>query len=183
MNKDILNLNDFFAVVNYPVFDESDNQWIDAYRKAHDDFYDLYEAHFTFVFPTFDIEKEMFIEEVKKQAEGMQKFDFRIRCAIRNNDRVFKYFHVLLVPDEGFSDIVRLHDKLYSGLFKPFERLDLDFIPHVGIANSKDPKECKRMVDEVNALDIDIRGTIDQLNIIQYRNKQVSTIGIIRLDG
>jgi 2'-5' RNA ligase len=178
-----LNLDEFLAVVNYPKIKASDHQWIDDFRKLNDDYYDLMDTHFTFVFPTFNVEKEKFIDEVKKQAEGIQKFNFRIKCAIRNNDRVLECFHVLLVPDQGFSEIVKLHDKLYSGLFKPYERLDLDFIPHMGIANSKDPKECKRMVDEVNAMEIDVFGTIDQLDIIEYKDKRISTIEGVKLTG
>jgi 2'-5' RNA ligase len=176
-----LNLPDFLALVNYPKISKTDFLWINNYRKQHDDFYDLIGAHFTFVFPVFDIEKDRFMNEVKKQAKGFKKIDFQIKCAVRNNDRTNDYWHVLLVPDKGFSDMVKLHGKLYSGLFRPIERLDLDFTPHVGIANSKDPKACKRMVEEVNAMNIDIRGRIDQLEIVQYRDKQISTVEIVKL--
>ena len=176
-----LNLPDFLAVVSYPDFDEMGYPWVEEYRRQHDDFYTLLAAHYSFVFPVFDMEETDFINVVKTRAKGIEKFDYQIKCAIRNNDRTSDYWHVLLVPDEGFSKVVRLHDALYAGKFRKYERLDIDFIPHVGIANSTDPEACKRMVDEVNAMDFVIRGTIDRLDVIQYQNNKISTIEVIYL--
>lgn len=178
-----LNIPDFLAVVSYPGFEEMGYSWVEEYRKQHDDFYTLLAAHFSFVFPVFDMEERDFIEEIKTRAEGCNKFDYRIKCAIRNNDRTSDYWHVLLVPDEGFSEVVKLHSALYSGRLRKYERIDLDFIPHIGIANSTDPEECRRMVDGVNAMDFDIRGTINRLDIIQQEGKKISTIEEVELRG
>jgi hypothetical protein len=49
----------------------------------------------------------------------------------------------------------------------------------MGIANSKDPKECKRMVDEVNAMEIDIQGTIKQLDIVEHLDGVISSVGTV----
>ncbi|MEJ2596165.1 MAG: 2'-5' RNA ligase family protein [bacterium] len=176
-----LNMDDFLAVVSYPDFNRTGYPWIEEYRRQHDDFHGLIAAHFSFVFPVSDMEAADFLEEIKTRTKGFKKFDYRIRCAIRNNDLTSDYWHVLLVPDEGFSEVVKLHSALYSGRLRKYERLDLDFIPHVGIANSTDPEACKRMVDEVNAMDINIRGTIDRLDIIQYKDRKISTISVLNL--
>ena len=175
--------DDFLAVVHYPGFKEAGYLWIDAYRKQHDHYYHLIDEHFSLVFPVYDMEEAEFIEEVKTCAEGFAKFDYRIKCAIRSNDLTNEYWHVLLVPDEGFSEVVKLHSALYSGRLRKYERLDLDFIPHVGLANSTDPEACKRMLDEVNAMDFDIRGTIDRLDIIQCKDNKISTLAEVDLQG
>jgi hypothetical protein len=174
-------MNDFLAVGSYPRLKESDSRWIDAYRKKNDIYYDLIDAHFSFVFPVYDMDTVDFIIEVRKQAEGFHKINFKIKCAIRNNDRTNEYWHVLLVPDDGFSDIVKVHDKLYSGLLSPSERLDLDFIPHIGIGNSTDPEGCKRMVDKVNRMDLNIIGSINQLEVVQHKSGKIKTIETIPL--
>lgn len=134
-------MDDFLAVVSYPKIKPSDYEWINEYRKKNDYTYDLIDLHWSFVFPVFDYDEKEFIGEVKLQAKDFKAIDFQVKCAIRNNDLTSDYWHVLLAPDKGFSDIVKLHDKLYSGKLKDLERLDLDFIPHMGIANSKDPLE------------------------------------------
>ena len=77
--------------------------------------------------------------------------------------------------------MVKLHDKLYSGLLAPKQRLDLDFIPHMGIGNTKDPEECKKLVDEVNELNIHFPGEITTLDVLEYKNNQFKTLEQIDL--
>ena len=178
----LLQLNEFLGVCSYPRLNQNDSNWIKEFREKNDGTSAMIEAHFSFVFPTFNLTPEDFIHEIKKQAKGFLKIEFQIKCAIMNNDRTNEYWHALLVPDKGFSDIVKLHDKLYSDILAPIQRLDLDFIPHMGIGNTTDPKVCKKMVDEVNELDIDIHGVIDGLDILQYKDGKFSTIETVILD-
>ena len=174
-------MKDFLVVSSYPKLYKTDYNWIKNYRKVNDIYYELIDTHFTFVFPTYNFEPDDFIKEIKKQAKGFHKIEFQIKCTIMNNDRTNEYWHVLLVPDKGFSKIVKLHDKLYADLLAPTQRLDLDFIPHIAIGNSKDPKECKKMVDEINAKDINICGIIDHLDIVQLKDDKISTLDVINL--
>jgi hypothetical protein len=174
-------MDDFLAVGNYPQINQKDLNWINDYRKKNDVYYDLIDTHFTFVFPTFNFESADFITEIKKQAKGLHKIEFQIKCVLMNNDRTNDYWHVLMVPDKGFSEIVKLHDKLYADLLAPTHRLDLDFIPHIAIGNSTDPQECKKMVDDINAMDIDVCGVIDQLDIIQLKDNKISTMDMVKL--
>jgi 2'-5' RNA ligase len=174
-------MEDFLAVVAYPRLEHKDSQWIENYRQENDVYYDLINAHYTLVFPVSEFEINEFIQEIKKQASGIARILFEVKCAIRNNDLTSDLWHVLLVPDKGFSQVVRLHDKLYSGKLKNLERLDLDFIPHIGIANSKEPLECKSMVDEINNMNIQINGEINQLDIITHKSNIISTIDTINL--
>ena len=104
-----------------------------------------------------------------------------MRCATINKDAFSNYYHVFLVPDEGYSNIVKIHDRLYSGLLKDNHRLDVDFIPHIGIANSVDKYKCKRLVDYWNSKEFEINGTISKITIIKYENNIVTNIEDIRL--
>ena len=85
------------------------------------------------------------------------------------------------VPDEGYSRIVKLHDKLYSDKLKDNLRLDLDFIPLIGIGNSQDRYKCKKMVDEWNQKEFSISGRITHLTVVNYENNIVSKIEEIEL--
>jgi hypothetical protein len=128
------------AVASYPKLTDNDYKDVQHFRKEHDRlYYSVTQPHFSFVFPLEGIEKGRFIDEVYKKSNGCGKIQFEIRCATVNKDAVIQYYHLLLVPDEGYSRMVKLHDRLYSGLFFEHLRLDIDFIPHMGIANSKDP--------------------------------------------
>jgi 2'-5' RNA ligase len=86
-----------------------------------------------------------------------------------------------LVPDEGYSNIIKLHDKLYSGSFQDYQRLDIDFVPHIGIANSKDKFRCKQMVEEWNEKDFSIKGTISHLTIATYDQERITHLKKIEL--
>lgn len=171
-----------YLVIAYPDLKQNDFQLIQGYRKHNDSlFYSVVKPHFTVVFPVVDIIQHQFTDEILNRSEGLNQFDFVIRCATINKDAFSDYYHAFLVPDEGYSNIVKLHDRLYSGLLKSNLRLDLDFIPHIAIGNSKDKFRCKQMVDEWNEKDFAISGTISQLTIVNYENGEVEKLQDIRL--
>jgi hypothetical protein len=169
------------AVLSYPELNLKDYQIIQDYRAQNDIYYSVIEPHFTFVFPVFDISQNEFIEEAEKKLTGLKKFDFSIRCATINKDAESDLFHVLLVPDEGFSQIVKIHDKLYSGRFRSNHRLDIDFTPHMAIANSPDRYKCKDMVDFWNSKEFCFRGSISKMTIIRFENTVVTPLQEVEL--
>lgn len=170
------------GVLAYPKISLSNFNDIQAFRKAHDELYfSIVYPHFAFVFPMTSINKKQFIEEVSEQAKGVKKIEFEIRCATINKDAFLDYYHVLLVPDKGYSDVVKLHDKLYSEVFFNELILEIDFIPHIGIANSKDKYEVKNWVDQWNAKEFSISGTIESLTVIDYTNNILKDLKHIKL--
>ena len=156
-----------YLVLAYPELTNENFDRIQSYRKDNDElFFNVVNPHFTIVFPVFDISEEEFTKEVKDKSANSVKFDFIIRCATIN---------------KGYSRIVKLHDKLYSDKLKENLRLDLDFVPHIGIGNSQDRYKCKKMVDEWNKKEFELRGTISRLTIVRYEDDVVTTIEEIKL--
>lgn len=171
-----------YALISYPELSDSDYKQIQQYRETHDEWlFTVVQPHITFVFPVFDFPEQNFITEIEELTANTQKIDFTFRCAIINKDSFSDYYHALLAPDEGFSRIVKLHDKLYSRNLQPFHRMDIDFIPHIGIGTSKDKYKCKQMVDEWNAKNFSIAGTVSTLTIVKYEENSVSDIKEIAL--
>jgi len=172
-----------YLVLAYPEIKKSEFELIQKYRQENDGlFYSVVEPHFTIVFPVFDRPESEFLEEIRKKTEGFTEFDFVLRCATINKDAFNEYFHTFLVPDEGYSRIIKLHDGLYSGILKENLRLDLDFVPHIGIGNSMDKQECKKMVDEWNKTEFEINGTISKLTVVEYETNSVRKIEEIKLE-
>ncbi|MBG6129221.1 2'-5' RNA ligase [Aquimarina sp. EL_43] len=171
-----------YLVLAYPEIKNADFDVIQNYRKENDQlFYHVVKPHFTIVFPVFDQTEIDFIAEIKKQAATCNSFDFVLRCATINKDAFNEYYHTFLVPDQGYSNIVKIHDKLYSGTLKENHRLDLDFIPHIGIGNSLNKLDCKKMVDEWNKDEFEIIGTVKTLTIAEYDNNNVRKVEEIKL--
>ncbi len=171
-----------YLAVAYPKLSQPDFDWIQEYRKQNDPrYFDVIKPHFTLVFAIGDMEKEVFSKEVRKQLAEIKKFDFDLKVATINLDDSKEYHHEFLVPDKGYSNIIKLHDQLYSDLFSKYLRLDLDFIPHVGIGNSNDGLVSKGRVDELNRKGVDISGIMDTVDVIEYKDGKVETIETISL--
>ena len=171
-----------YLVLAYPELSSKNFDQIQNYRRDNDELlFKVVEPHFTIVFPVFDISMDEFVREVKDKSESLTKFDFVIRCATINKDAFSDYYHAFIVPDEGYSRIVKLHDKLYSKKLKDNLRLDIDFIPHIGIGNSKDKFLSKKMVDDWNKNEFSISGTISRLTVVNYENEMLTKIEDIKL--
>lgn len=169
-------------VLAYPQLDPVDYEKIQAFRKQHDELYfNVVEPHFTIVFPTFNISSQDFIPEVAARAESCQAFDFCLRCATLNKDSFSAYYHAFLVPDEGFSTIIKLHDRLYSRKLFPQRALDVDFIPHLGVGNALDSEQCLAMVAIWNDQPFEIKGRVSALEVVEYENDQVHCLQRIQL--
>lgn len=161
-----------FCVVNYPIFSTDDFNWIQSIRQRHDRlFFDVVAPHFTIVFPTEDLDESSLTEHLNQKVSEFKPFDCIFRCAILGDPSFMDYAHIFLIPDEGFSNLISLHDRLYTGILETELRLDLPYIPHIGIASLPSPKECKTVVDELNQQQFEIRARVDTLDIIGYDGK------------
>ncbi len=171
-----------YLVVAYPTITQADFNFIQSYRKQNDlRYFSVIEPHFTLVFPVDGISQDDFLGEVKAKVTNIQSFDFVANVATINQDDSGDYYHEFLVPDTGYSHIVKLHDVLYSGLFSPYLRFDIDFIPHIGIGNSDDVRTAKQRVDALNVSSISIAGRVEDITAIEYSDGSVRTIETIVL--
>ena len=169
-------------VINYPTISAKDFDWIQRVQKQHDQLYwKVVDPHFTLVFPVFKLEEKAFIHHIEQTVKEIEAFNFVLRCAVLGDDAFSDLTHVFLVPDEGYSRIVKLHDRLYTGILKEELRLDIPFIPHIGISNSQNAQECKDLVDDLNAESFEVKGRVEKLDVIWYEGNQVNTIKQISL--
>ncbi len=162
------------AIVNFPTLSKADYDWIQSVRAEHDRlYYHVIEPHIALVFPTDVIDEPVLLEHARHHAAAHPAFEAVFRCAILGDPDFQEHAHAFLVPDQGFSEIVHLHDRLYTGPLAPELRLDLPFLPHMGIANTPTPEACKSIVDRLNAMPFVIRARIESLNVIGFDGKQV----------
>jgi 2'-5' RNA ligase len=169
-------------VVSYPIISVEDFTWIQEIRQQYDELnFRAINPHLTLVFPLIEIDQATLISHVQHSIQGIQSFEFTLRCAVLSNDAFSEYTHVFLVPDEGYSKIVKLHDRLYTAVLADRLRLDIPFIPHIGIANSLNSQSCKELVDRLNSQQFEISGRIERLAIIWSEGDLVETIESIQL--
>lgn len=169
-------------VIAYPQLEEKDYSWIQTVRSKYDErYFKVVEPHFTFIFPDFNTNKDEFIKHVQHVAKKFKEFYFVLRCAQIVKDSFSDYTDVFLIPEEGYRLFVKLHDALYTGVLEKELRLDIPFIPHLGVANNLDAEKCKSLADEINSENLEIVGAISKLEIISYEENKVKTIKQIYL--
>lgn len=172
------------CVVNYPTLSSGDYEWIQNIRREHNQlFFDVVEPHFTLVFPTDKIEKSTLIAHVAEISAQISPFEVVLRCAILGDPSFMDHSHAFLIPDEGLSHIVRLHDALYTGPLQSELRLDLPFIPHVSVACTPRTDECKAIVDCLNSEGFAIHARVEKVDIIGYDGKRTWNIEECALAG
>jgi hypothetical protein len=98
-------------------------------RKRYDPYVNLIDDHISLVFPIPDmVGHANLISHVRRIADSWKSFDVHINGLEKSWDN-----WLLLKVSEGHDEIVRLHDKLYTGPLAPYLRSDIQYSPHVGI--------------------------------------------------
>jgi len=170
-----------FLVLAYPLLSQTDYELIQDFRREHDSQFIIAGPHFTFVFPLDGMPPNDFLKEIKNRATGTTKIQFDLRCVVVSKDAFSKRYNLFLVPEEGYSKIIRLHDQLYGGILFPHLRHDIDFIPHITIGHSDDPVLCKKMAADWNRKDFSITGIISSLQVVRLENQSLETMEEILL--
>ena len=163
----------------YPRLTEADTKLISNFRREHDKKYvDVVEAHWTMIFPgsSEGITQDDLEGHIRAVAAGSASVDFTSRYALVYDDDGCDDYYIFLVPDEGFSGISLLHDRLYADFMRPKLRLDIPYVPHIGIATSKDREELYDLATEWNRRGYEISGTIDALTLSYYDGGQVTDL-------
>ena len=165
----------------YPTLSVEDGAFIQAYRKKYDlSFVDVVSHHFTIAFGLSEIDSEVYINHVRQIAEHTKRIRFSCRYAMLGKDDFNDNYHVFLVPDEGFSEIALLHDKVYAGPLEAYLRLDIPYIPHITIATIPDCNKVKMLCDELNGIDLAITGSLDGITIGHYDGSFVHDLETIK---
>ena len=98
--------------VAYPYLSPTDYTWIQSIRQQDDPHFTLIAPHFTLVFPISTIAQGAFIDHITAQAERIHVIPFILQCATIVTDAFSPQTHLFLVPDQGYSAVVKLHDAL-----------------------------------------------------------------------
>jgi len=164
-------------VLGYPEIKTKDYQWIQSIRKKYDDYYyNVVEPHFTIVFPVFDYSFELLREHIFRISQNTHTIKFNLKSTSIVKDSFSDCTNVFLVPDIGNSEIIRLHDKLYTDILRKELRLDIAFIPHIAIGGSHNAEEAKDISDEINKVNFEIVGEIRNLSLIEYDHPKVELL-------
>ena len=169
--------------VAYPELSSEKQQLIDAFRQKHDPHFTMVAAHFTMVFGVDGVEDNAYIEHIQEAAKLTPKLHFCCRYAMLGADDSDDTAYVFLVPDEGYSAISLLHDRLYAGLLEPFHRLDIPYVPHITLASSKSREEMKSLCAELNSSGLVVAGELSRLTVGALESGSFTTLAELPLSA
>lgn len=155
------------AVLGRPSLRPADRAWIESLRSRHRGslFGDGLGPHLTLVFPCDVTDPTTATSHLATVAGETAPFDLAFRSTLPAPDGLGSETFVYLVPDEGFSAIVRLHDRLYSGPFAEALRLDVGYLPHITLGRFCEAKLAKALADDLNNQDPEIRGRLETIEL------------------
>jgi 2'-5' RNA ligase len=171
--------NTMLLCLAYPQLSQNDTKLIRDFRMKHDQKYvDVVDAHWTMIFPGSceAITQDDLQTHIRSVAQQNAPINSTCRYALVYDDDESDDYYIFLVPDEGFSAISLLHDKLYSDFMRPALRLDIPYVPHIGIATSKDRNHLYNLATEWNSKQFEIKSSIDELTLCSYDGKAVTNI-------
>jgi 2'-5' RNA ligase len=149
-------------VVAKPEFGKPSLDWLMQLREA--------KAHskgtpqFTLVFPGAVSAADV-VKHVGAICAGTARIRFCLRSAMVVPEAKMGWFHVFLVPDEGFGAILRLHDRLHAGPLACCWRPDEPYIPHVTVASTRDVGDARQIATTLNTTDLALTGRIDEVEV------------------
>lgn len=124
--------------------------------------------HFTLFFLTLEgLTLEAWEAHLAKVTVGHRVINFAIRCALVMPEANSEKYHVFLVPDEGLSQLVKLHDEIYTDQLAAKLRPDIPFIPHITVGYSTDVQLARKAAQAINNQNVVLRGVLDTLELLQ----------------
>lgn len=154
-------------LASFPKLDQN-LDWILQFRSQHDPKAQLIPTHLTLVYPTEILSPAEIWAEASKLVASVPKFRFVSRSVLvvsedKNTNAAASIF---LVPDEGFQEVVQLHDLLYSARLKPALRTDIPFIPHVTIGSNLELQTARNLAHSLESKKFKVELIIDQLQAV-----------------
>ncbi|MEH6404215.1 MAG: 2'-5' RNA ligase family protein [Sneathiella sp.] len=158
----------------FPKLNQHDQIWVDRTREQNDPDFQKVRPHFTLLFGCGDVSAEVYARHVKNTAKVTPSFEFHARRVSLGIDHFGTGGYVFLVPDEGHSSILALHDRIYSGPLSAHLNLKLSFIPHITLGKLDSLEEAKKITNELNCKAISVSGLIDSITVVEEKDGVVT---------
>lgn len=169
--------------LSYPYLSPDDQRWIEGIRQEHEINHGAIKPHITLVFPLDGVPESDFVEHVSRVIGETAAIRFVLKSTVIVTDRTDSLTYVLLVAEEGHSQISKLHDRLYTDILEDHRRLDMPYIPHVTVGSSPEPKQSMELISRLNEKEFAVEGAISSAVIADYKDGKVIPIKNVKLLG
>jgi 2'-5' RNA ligase len=149
---------------------------IQAIREKYDPLASYIEPHITVVFP---FESDLTTSEIQQhladKLHGLKRFN--IRFSEITGD--YRDGYLFLNVKKGNDQIIELHDKLYSGLFKKYHFIKVPYIPHLTVGRISHQDAFNQALDKLRDFKSYFEVDIDKVYVERIGDKEESSIEIV----
>lgn len=148
------------AIILFPKFENQ--QVIESIREKYDPLAGFIPPHLTLVFP---FESAVSTEELRRHVErtlaGVKSFRVRLNGFFGD----FRDGYLFLNVKTGNDEIIELHDRLYTGVLRPFLFRKIQYCPHLTVGKVEQPDHFEQALEELAPMDEKFEGVIDRVCI------------------
>jgi 2'-5' RNA ligase len=133
----------------------------------------LIEPHITLMFPVSEsIGEDHLVHHLESVLHNWQSFPVHMQgCQISSDDYLF------LMIQEGKTNVIRLHDEVYTGILKDYWRKDIPFVPHLTLCVLNQASMNRdRVLEEAEQLGIDYHCGLDKLHLVKVNNDRSNIV-------
>ena len=111
-----------YAIVYFP---NINTEKINAFREKYDPHWNIIQPHITLVSPFSDISETQIFEHLERVTEDIKSFHIHLLGLLKTDDHL-----LFLLIKEGRDKIIKVHNRLYSGILNSLEQKYI-FDPHI----------------------------------------------------
>ena len=167
----------WYAMVYFPDFR---HEGLNRIREAYDPTCSLIEPHLPVMMPVpGGIELEAITAHIRTVLEGIETFRVHFTGLYKSWDH-----WLLLGVSEGRDTVIQIHDRIYTGVLKPYLREELPYQPHIGLGlftselydhfdpkkERLDEKKYQEAAKEAKNMNLDFWCSVDSFDLIQLND-------------
>ncbi len=159
-----------YALVHYLAID---TERINELRHKYDPQVDLIAPHVTLVFPVpTSIGEANLVAHIGNVLGNWRQFPIHLQGLEQSGDNC-----LFLRLQAGNTEVIRLHDELYTGMLAPYLRQDIPYVPHVTLGSFADTAElCSQALSEAERSLLDYRCAVDRLHLVRINDDRSGII-------
>ncbi|MDF5730795.1 MAG: 2'-5' RNA ligase family protein [Rhizonema sp. PD38] len=153
----------FYALVHFPAIATTQ---INQLRKEYDPQVNLIDPHITLVFPiegALDDEQRL-IDHIANVLTAWKPFYIHLHGLAQSSDN-----YLYLTLQKGNTEVVKLHEELYTGILADYKREDILFIPHVtlGVLHQEEHQSTQAL-KQAKKLNLSYHCVLHRLHLLKF---------------
>lgn len=168
---------------------EQNKTWLSNLRRQYSDLtYQQEEIYFSLGSPISDVvPTDMLVEYIKKRVFYFETFEYALRSTQIRLDKNYPEGNLVLIPDKGFSHLMRMHSMIYTYGVEPFMNRDVfrPYLPQVVIGRLSDVRipNTIQVTREISLSEFEITGKIERLIMLKDIDGTIQDRYIISLSS